>query len=135
MAAKKARRKYRKNSTDKQAIAPKYCSAPIEKSREFSPDISNDRSSLIILSGNKWVAGTVLHYYFFNSPSKWKGTAAQIQRTKDAFQIWADQNIGLEFREVFFPHEAEIRIGFQNNDGHWSYLGGVFYSMARPSAL
>lgn len=120
MVAKKAKKLSQK---EKNIVHTKFCSAPMEPSREFGPEISSDRSSLIILSGNKWVAGSILHYYFFNSPSKWKGTTLQIQRVRDAFEAWADLSIGLEFREVFLPHEAEIRIGFQKNDGHWSYLG------------
>lgn len=123
MSAKKIGRKAKKLTPIRKLQHPRYCSAPIEHSREFGPEISSDRSSLIVLSDNKRDAGTILHYYFFDSPSKWKGTAAQIQLTNDAFQAWSDLNIGLEFREVFSPHEAEIRIGFQKNEGHWSFLG------------
>jgi len=123
MTAKKKSSKQRKSSTLKATESPKYCSSPIEPSREFGPDVSGNRSALIILSGSKWVAGTVLNYYFFRSPAKWRGTPAQVQRVKDAFAAWADLDIGLEFREVSSPHEAEVRIGFEKFDGHWSYLG------------
>lgn len=123
MAAKKKISTARKAPVNVASASPKYCNAPIEPSREFGPEISGDRSALIILSGNKWVAGTVLNFYFFDSPTKWKGKPAQLQRVRDAFDAWANLSIGIEFREVFLPHEAEIRIGFQRNDGHWSYLG------------
>lgn len=40
-----------------------------------------------------------------------------------AFQIWKDIGIGLEFKEVSSKTEAEIRIGFLEGDGAWSYIG------------
>lgn len=33
------------------------------------------------------------------------------------------RRIGLSFREVEDPNEAEIRIAFDHTDGSWSYLG------------
>lgn len=123
--SKKQSKSTGKRYKDKNTTSPAttFCTMPVEPSREFGPEINGDRSALIVLSGNKWVAGTVLHYYFFNTPAKWRGTDAQMQRVREAFQAWMDLDIGLEFREVFLPHEAEVRIGFERNDGHWSYLG------------
>ncbi|WP_283134250.1 matrixin family metalloprotease [Rhizohabitans arisaemae] len=82
--------------------------------------------------------GTALHYYFFdrkedgsqvrftNGTSRfvtWVGAEAQRQVVRDAFQVWKDLGIGLEFREVSDRNQAEIRIGFMDFDGSWSYLG------------
>ncbi len=90
--------------------------------REFDRRINNDRQRLIRVAEKKWVNGTRLHYYFFkNSP--WRGTPAQRDVVREAFAVWKNLGIGLEFAEVATPEEAEIRIGFQRGDGAWSYLG------------
>lgn len=123
MAAKRKSYKSQPTTPDQLPEKVKYCSAVSEPVRDFGPEVSEDRSALIILSGNKWVAGTVLHYYFFTSPARWKGKAEQMERVRAAFQAWESLNIGIEFREVTVPDEAEVRIGFEKNDGHWSYLG------------
>lgn len=100
-----------------------FCNMPPEKQRSIDSSVHPTRERLIIRAGKKWVAGTVLHYYFFNSPAKWKGNAENKKQVRNAFKIWKDVNIGLEFIEVSSPQEAEIRIGFERHDGHWSYLG------------
>lgn len=40
-----------------------------------------------------------------------------------AFREWKDLGLGLVFNEVDAPEEAEIRIGFDQRDGSWSYVG------------
>ncbi|WP_298585033.1 M12 family metallopeptidase [uncultured Kocuria sp.] len=65
----------------------------------------------------KWVNGTVLHYAFRDGPEP------QCQAVRSAFQEWKDLGIGLEFREVDEPGEAEVRISFDQADGSWSYVG------------
>jgi hypothetical protein len=88
---------------------------------------------------NKWANGTVLHYYFYNDPENdgetvtfangrqefrtWVGDEAQRQVVRKAFETWKAVGIGLEFKAVQEPEEAEIRIGFMQGDGSWSYLG------------
>jgi hypothetical protein len=42
---------------------------------------------------------------------------------RNAFDHWKAQGIGLEFAEVTSRDEAEVRIGFMQGDGSWSYLG------------
>ncbi len=39
------------------------------------------------------------------------------------FQRWKDVGIGLTFKEVSAREDAQIRIGFMQGDGAWSYLG------------
>src|SRR5215207_6389487 len=46
-----------------------FCALREMPQRQFSPDVSHERAQLIILLSNKWVNGTVLHYYFFDKPS------------------------------------------------------------------
>lgn len=111
--------------SSKKNVAPlgKICNQPPEKRRLIDPSIHPSRERLIIRSGKKWVAGTVLHYFFFKAPVKWKGTSKQLALVRKAFKEWKRLGIGLEFKEVKTPEEAEIRIGFQQGDGHWSFLG------------
>ena len=99
-----------------------YCSQPLAPERTFERRVNNNRRALIRVSGQKWVNGTELHYYFFTSAS-WRGTAAERDVVRDAFKAWKNIGIGLEFVEVNTPEEAEIRIGFKRRDGAWSYLG------------
>lgn len=94
--------------------------------------------SLIVLS-NKWANGTVLRYYFFSDPKAhgqfvvlpngtkewrtWVGDEEQRKIVRDAFAAWKKQGIGLVFSETADRTEAEIRIGFMQGDGSWSYVG------------
>src|SRR5919199_1482864 len=88
-----------------------YCSMPEIVERTFSSEVDPNRQELILLLGNKWLNGTVLHYYFFNQ-EPWKGTKDQKNVVREAFKIWKSVGIGLEFKEVNSRSEAEIRIGF-----------------------
>ncbi|MEI2581155.1 matrixin family metalloprotease [Scytonema sp. PRP1] len=99
-----------------------YCSMPETVERTFSSEVDPNRQELILLLGNKWLNGTVLHYYFFNE-EPWKGSKEQKDVVREAFKIWKSVGIGLEFKEVNSPSEAEIRIGFMQGDGSWSYVG------------
>jgi len=88
---------------------------------------------------NKWANGTTLHYSFFTDPEAhgqkvtfangkqewrtWVGAEVQRQIVRKAFATWKSLGIGLEFKEVQNLAEAEIRIGFMQGDGSWSYLG------------
>jgi hypothetical protein len=101
--------------------------------RKFNPDVNPNRQELIISSGNKWVNGAILHYYFFDKPTDgegdlkengqfklWTATDEEKDVVRAAFKKWKDMGIGLNFEEVSSREEAEIRIGFQRGDGHWS---------------
>lgn len=102
---------------------PHYCSQPYSRPRVFSPDVGPVREGLILKMDKKWANGTVIHYYFFDSPKRWRGSNAEKAVVRKAFKQWKDVGIGLEFAEVDTPSEAEIRIGFQAGDGSWSYVG------------
>ncbi len=43
-----------------------YCSLPPIPEREFDPSVNPNRANLIQFLDNKWVNGTILHYYFFD---------------------------------------------------------------------
>lgn len=116
----KTKRKTRKNNGTE---VRRYCSIPKMPERSFSPNVSPERARLIINSDTKWANGTTLRYYFFKSPAKWTTSEQKKQIVSKAFNKWKDLGIGLEFKQVDSPDDAEIRIGFERNDGHWSYLG------------
>jgi hypothetical protein len=99
-----------------------YCSLPQVPPREFEPGISAERAGLLLVTGNKWVNGTKLHYYFFED-AVWGAGNDQKDLVREGFEIWKNVGIGLSFEEVSSPDDAEIRIGFQRLDGYWSYIG------------
>ena len=43
-----------------------YCSLRASPQREFSPDLDPSRAEALLLLDDKWVNGTILHYYFFD---------------------------------------------------------------------
>lgn len=115
-----------------------YCALPEVPQREFGPEVAPMRLALIQLFGKKWVNGTELRYYFFdeerdgefvrlsNGQREWRtyqGSEEQQEVVRRGFQAWKDLGIGLEFQEVDDRGEAEIRIGFMQGDGSWSYVG------------
>jgi hypothetical protein len=101
----------------------RYCAIPPVVERSFDPDVTLERAQLIRRSAKKWANGTVLHYHFLQSPKAWRGDPGAEKTAREAFQIWKDVGIGLDFREVDSPDEAEVRIGFLRGDGAWSYVG------------
>lgn len=115
-----------------------YCSLPEMPERQFDPTVTPDRASLILVMSNKWVNGTVLHYYFFDQESDgefvqfadgtqewrpWTTSEEEKDVVRRAFDRWKDVGIGLQFEEVSAREEAEIRIGFMRGDGAWSFVG------------
>lgn len=115
-----------------------YCALHATPSRVFAPGVTAEREQLINRFGNKWVNKTVLHYYFFDRQTDgqqvlfndgstgwrtWVGAEEQRKVVRRGFDIWKGEKIGIEFREVTEREEAEIRIGFMQGDGAWSWLG------------
>ncbi|MEH0158738.1 M12 family metallopeptidase [Limibacter armeniacum] len=98
------------------------CSLPVVPERVFGPEVSRERAELLRVISKKWVNGTILHYYFFTD-GEMGGGEDQKNIVRQAFKVWKDLGIGLEFREVNTRDEAELRIGFLQNDGAWSYVG------------
>lgn len=99
------------------------CNVPATPVRPVAANVSGRRESLIRMTEKKWVNGTVLHYSFLDHPNPWRGDNQQKDAVRSAFAAWKDLGIGLQFKEVQDPVEAEIRIGFDASDGSWSYVG------------
>lgn len=126
------------NQLSQQNPTSHYCSLPNVPRRSFGPEVNPFRAAAILLSENKWVNGTVIHYYFFDQDTdgeyvfsaggqrvwrSWVGSQDQQNVVREAFRIWKEIGMGLEFIEVDNREDAEVRIGFMPGDGAWSYLG------------
>lgn len=102
--------------------AQRYCALPNVPPRTFDSSVSPDRVRLIRFIGKKWVNGTKLRYYFFESGPNSAGNE-QKDIVRQGFEVWKNVGIGIKFEEVRNISEAEIRIGFLQGDGAWSYVG------------
>lgn len=100
-----------------------HCNTPPVAARMFAPGTDSARVEAVLLFGDKWLDGTELRYHFFEARESWTGTDEDKDVVRSAFRRWKEAGIGLEFREVADPGEAEVRIGFDHDDGSWSYLG------------
>eukprot|EP00441_Pelagodinium_beii_P019146 CAMPEP_0197664298 /NCGR_PEP_ID=MMETSP1338-20131121/58553_1 /TAXON_ID=43686 ORGANISM="Pelagodinium beii, Strain RCC1491" /NCGR_SAMPLE_ID=MMETSP1338 /ASSEMBLY_ACC=CAM_ASM_000754 /LENGTH=399 /DNA_ID=CAMNT_0043242911 /DNA_START=34 /DNA_END=1233 /DNA_ORIENTATION=+ len=105
------------------------CCLPEVPDRIFKDDLEPHRVRAILNVDKKWVSGTVLRYYFFSGGS-WGGSEAQKQAMRKAFKVWEDVGIGLRFLEVT-TIDAEIRIGFEQGAGSWSYMGRDILSIPK----
>jgi hypothetical protein len=114
----------------------RYCSQPIQIPRQFDPAVDALRVRAIINSGKKWVNGTQLTYYCYKAGdavrAAMRGNAADILEVRRAFQIWFKLGIGIGFKEVSRPEDAMIRIGFDQSDGSWSYVGRDILAIRDP---
>lgn len=144
MATKKTtvKKKYSSKASSKKASTKNikktcFCAMPDVPERELSPNVNPSRAFAIRSLSTKWVNGTVLRYYFFDKTSdgtrlfqngstrffSWRGTESSKNRVRNAFKKWKSLGIGLQFEEVRNRQDAEVRIGFMRDDGHWSYVG------------
>jgi hypothetical protein len=98
------------------------CGLPVVPDRQLDANIDPNREALVRYIEKKWVNHTVLHYHFPNAPEAWQGGEAQKQVVRESFTEWKDLGIGLEFREVSDPADAEIRIAFEPGES-WSTVG------------
>lgn len=115
----------------------RYCLQPPQRPREFDADVSAHRANAIITFGKKWVNGTDLTYYCFQSgdavPIAWQGTPGDVEAVRTAFQKWFALGIGISFRQVARPDDAMVRIGFDPTDGSWSYVGRDILDFKAPN--
>src|SRR5688572_4544061 len=103
-----------------------YCSMRELPPRQFDTKVGPNRVRAIIVNDRKWVNGTTLHYAFFENDAGFAhlaGTEAQKRVFRDGVKAWTDLGIGLKFEEVPSRADAQLRIAFQDGDGHWSYIG------------
>ncbi|MEH0548519.1 matrixin family metalloprotease [Streptomyces sp. B21-105] len=101
---------------------PRYCAQPAQTQPVLRPDLGPDRVAAIQMVGTKWVNGTVLHYAFLDRGGD-IGGPEQLDEVRHAFDKWKSLGIGLEFREVDDPADAEIRIAFIEREGSASFVG------------
>jgi hypothetical protein len=116
----------------------RYCSRPLPPEPVFTAMAAPGRVRAILETASLWVNGTVLHYYFFDQATdgtdailndgtkkwiSWVGADDQKAVVRKAFSTWTDLAIGVRFEEVSNREAAEIRIGFMQGDGSWSYVG------------
>jgi Astacin (Peptidase family M12A) len=85
---------------------------------QLSPTVMADlsRARAIIATQSKWVNGTVLHYCFFTT-GHFAVPKMQADAVRAAFAKWKEIGIGLDFQEVSQLSEAEVRIGYSEEDG------------------
>lgn len=117
---------------------PRFCALVPTPVREFAFGMDASRARAIVSLDHKWVNGTILHYCFFDRTTdgrnvhvgngsvtwrSWAGADDQKQIVRAAFRQWKELGLGLEFVEVNDRNEAELRIGFEQGDGAWAYLG------------
>lgn len=117
---------------------PRYCTLKHAPERPVSTGLTRGRLRLIRANEQKWLNGTVLHYYFFDQDSDgqwitdsngkrtwatWTAAKAQHDVVRQGFAAWRELGIGIRFEEVKSRSEAELRIGFMQGDGSWSYVG------------
>ena len=144
-AVKKKTRYKSGKKVAKKSLKTNYCGLPEMAERLLSSSVDPMRASAIITLSEKWVSGTVLRYYFFDRDTDgefvnfsdgsrewgtWVGSAAEKQAMRDAFDVWSDVGIGLEFQETNSREDAEVRIGFMVDDGSWSYIGRYVLKIA-----
>ncbi len=106
----------------------RYCAQPPQVQRVFDPSVSPGRVRAILNAEKKWVNGTELTYHSFGPgarrvSSRWRGREDDVAAVRKAFDTWAKVGLGITFREVDRPEDAIIRIGFDQSDGSWSYVG------------
>lgn len=104
----------------------RYCAAPPRTMPTFTGSMPLNRMRAIIVTRTKWVNGTTLRYHFLAGPEH------QQAAVRSAFEQWKKLGIGLSFLEVDSPAEAEVRIGFDQDDGSWSYLGRDILEISSP---
>jgi hypothetical protein len=82
----------------------------------FQPTARRDgRVRAIMPIGKLWMNGSTLRVRFMG------GTAAQQATAKEQGKWWTEfANLSFDFNDA---PDAEIRIGFDANDGAWSYIG------------
>ena len=100
-----------------------YCSMRHTVPKPLPPGVSDKRARLLIINASKWMNGSTMTYAFFTTPAKFAAPTPQLNSVRAAFAEWKALGIGLSFTEVASVADAQIRIGFDQTDGSWSYIG------------
>jgi hypothetical protein len=102
------------------------------------------RLAILRVHADKWDNHVTLTYSFYHDASghhardpkgvlrfyPWRTTKMEMDRVREAFEKWKSVGIGLSFKEVQSPAEANLRIGFAQDKSSWSFLGSV--AQTRP---
>lgn len=110
----------------------RFCALPEVPERSFAPEVSEHRARLIRYIDKKWVNGTRLNYYFFDS-GRYSAGNEQLDLVRRGFEAWAELGIGIRFEEVSNISEAQVRIGFLQDGSSWSYVGRDVIDIPRPN--
>ncbi|MDA9009629.1 matrixin family metalloprotease, partial [Alphaproteobacteria bacterium] len=124
-----------------------HCELPVVLDKTFPPGVYPDRMEAILVHQKRWANGTKLRYYLFPADEpgllrhsdetfSWvdfSGNQQSADAVRRAFQTWKNLGIGLDFEEVYHREEAEIRIGFLQGNGSWSYIGRDILSQSDPN--
>lgn len=98
-------------------MVKQLCNQPAPVKRPFAPNINPNRKKVIMSTLLKWANGTEIKYMFI------EGAEKQKKVVRSAFKKWKSLGIGLSFKEVDSIDESMVRIGFDYDDGSWSYVG------------
>ena len=100
-----------------------YCSLKAIPEQEIPFGIDEERCRRIGALNSKWINGIILTYYFFVE-GEHAGSSKQIKLFKKAIKKWTKScDIGLDLKEVDKAKDAIVRIGFNKEEGSWTYLG------------
>jgi hypothetical protein len=103
--------------------ATPYCRQPPRNPDPLPAGLSVPHTYAIRVTRKKWLNGTVLHYVFLDGGQAWNWPDAQKAVVRWAFDEWRKVGVGLQFKEVTDPSEAEIKIGWKQDGNSWSFVG------------
>lgn len=95
----------------------RYCNQPAPVKRKFASNVNPNRMKVILSNLLQWANGTEIKYMFIEGPKR------QQDVVRVAFKKWKSLGIGISFKEVNDIDESMVRIGFDYEDGSWSYVG------------
>jgi hypothetical protein len=106
-----------RSKTTSSALKKPLCTIQNVAKPVYPVAVTPDRQFLLMTLGKFWVSGTTLAYKFVGGPE------SQRLIVRAAFQYWHDHAAyGIVFKEVT-TGPAQLRIGFVQGDGSWSYIG------------
>ena len=107
-------------------MVQQVCHVPPTPNRPIPASADPARINAIRLLEKKWVNGSVIKYYFlpeFALPGSPERNKAYQDVVRTAFSAWSDLGLGLTLLEASSKADAQVRIGFVQGDGSWSYVG------------
>jgi len=94
------------------------CSMKFPKPRPALVPLNPGRLAAIVTLKDKWLNQTNLTYFVpASAPKPWQDVIDW------GFEQWRSLGIGLTFQRVAAPSDAIVRVGFDQTDGSWSFVG------------